>query len=217
MPPRKRPLPETDDEDDEEEEQEEEEEAAFDEDAARRAAKRLKVAQLRAALEEMDETPDGGKAALVEQLVAAQRAAAEEGGGEEKDGGGDDDDGLDAWDDHDLMVAILRELRAQRELTNGSSSKHEFGSLAAEKRSTCGVCSAKGQRPRRSKFGCKTSQVRFCGWSCLNEHVRSGIGKKANKDLVFKIEPEGGQRVPGRSRFVERARLTVRVGGRGAR
>ena len=78
--------PEQEDDDDDEEEEEAEEAENFDEEAARKAAKRMKVAELRAALEELGETPDGSKPELVEQLVAAQCAAAAEGGGEEDDG-----------------------------------------------------------------------------------------------------------------------------------
>jgi hypothetical protein len=201
------------------EEEEEEEEEAFDEEAARRAAGRMKVAELRAALEALGETPDGGKPALVEQLVAAQRAAAEEDGeqGEDED---DEDDGLDAWEDHQLLVAILRELRASRRVLedNGDCGKHELGALDPAKRSTCGVCPAAGRKihpPRAGRFGCKTCQVRICGWRCLNEHVNGGVGKRAGKELVFKVEAEGGQRVPGRSRASEPGpRKTVRVGGR---
>ena len=113
------------------------------------------------------------------------------------------------------MVAILRELREQRELiTNGGSCKHEFAALDPNKRSTCGVCPAAGRKvhpPRAGRFGCKVCQVRICGWRCLNEHVNGGVGKRSGKELVFKIEPEGGHRAPGRSRAVERERHVVRV------
>ena len=197
-----------------EEDDDEEEEAAFDEDAARAASRKLTVTSLRAALEELGETPAGGKAALVEQLVAAQRAAAEAEPEADDDG---EDDGLDAWEDHDLQVAVLREVR---ELRAGGRSRCEFGALAAGKRSSCGVCPAAGRttpnRPvRPGKFGCKRCKVRICSWRCLNEHLSAGIGKRSNKELVFKEDPDGGRRVPGRSRAAATGpRRVVSVGGR---
>lgn len=218
MPRKRQAAAELDDEDEDEPEAEPEDEA-FDEEAAQRAAGRMKVAELRAALEELGETPQSGKAAMVEQLVAAQRAAAEEKGEEEaEEEAEEEEDGLYEWEDHDLNVAALREVRELRGLViSGGACKHELGGLDAAKRSTCGVCPAVGRKihpPRAGKFGCKVCQVRICSWRCLNEHINDGVGKRSGKELVFKDEPEGGTRVPGRSHGpAPGPRRRVRVGG----
>ena len=135
--------PEQEDDDDDEEEEEAEEAENFDEEAARKAAKRMKVAELRAALEELGETPDGSKPELVEQLVAAQCAAAAEGGGEEDDGndsGEEEEDEPNVCDMEDRAlleeaVKLAREIKKKQQ--QNDAGQHDIICVAP---STCGHC-----------------------------------------------------------------------------
>ena len=120
-------------------------------------------------------------------------AAAEDDSGDDDDEDqGEEGDDLDNWEDRDVLVETLREMR--RLTLRGC--RHEIKRI--DNQGACGVCKDGGQR-----LACIVCRVRLCrDTQCWNAHINDGKGRQVSDKIEFKISEDQGKRkeVAGRAR-----------------
>ena len=105
---------------------------------------------------------------------------------------GEDGDGLDDWEDRDVLVETLREMR--RLTLRGC--RHDIKRV--DNQGACGICKDGGQR-----LACIECRVRLCrDTECWNAHINDGKGRQVSDKIEFKISKDQGKKkeIAGRAR-----------------